>query len=169
MECKTSLQKARARQRGNQNENTYFKQSGGEWTRKSRFVALVWKNGGAVAGSEEAEQEASLFHAQKGKLKCCRGRWRDGKIVRPTEGTEHRSVKSWRERTVVESRWSRRKEKQPENEIPRANIWAEIKLARTPSSELGNVTRCCLIYLSILPKSYVATGLPNHTLLVAFL
>ena len=72
-------------------------------------------------------------------------------------------------RTVVESRWSRRKEKQPENEIPRANIWAEIKLARTPSSELGNVTRCCLIYLSILPKSYVATGLPNHTLLVAFL
>lgn len=32
------------------------------------------KNGGAVAGSEEAEQEASLFHAQKGKLKCCRGR-----------------------------------------------------------------------------------------------
>lgn len=32
------------------------------------------KNGGVVAGSEEAEQEARLFHAQKGKLKCCRGR-----------------------------------------------------------------------------------------------
>ena len=33
------------------------------------------KNGGVVAGSEKAEQEARLFHAQKGKLKCCRGRW----------------------------------------------------------------------------------------------
>ena len=49
------------------------------------------------------------------------------------------------------------------------DIWAEIKLASTPSSELVNVTHCCLIYLPILPKSYVAVGLPTHTLLVAFL
>lgn len=83
MECAT-LQKARARQRGNQNEKHIFQTV--RWRMDKKAGSLLWsENGGVVAGSEEAEQEASLFHAQKGKLKVA-GEMKDGKMVRPTEG-----------------------------------------------------------------------------------
>lgn len=133
MECKTSLQKARdsVHKRGNQNENTYFKQSGGEWKRKSRFIALVWKMAVWLQVARKQNKKQGFSTHRKESWSAAGG---DEGMERLLGPQKVQYTEDWDSSgTTVEQE----KNSKETGECNTEDIWAEIKLASTPSSELG--------------------------------